>query len=292
VNDGRGGERLALLALGAIVVITASWWLLALWPVEAPPDWLSRTRAVCFGAGPSGLPDAGGWILLVGQPLGMLAFLLLVWGRSVAAALRAVTVGRVAGRIALAASLLLLAAGGLGAGFRVASAVGAGRPDGIPADGVAARLDRAAPPLRLTDQNGDLFVLAEHRGRRVMLTFAYAHCETVCPLTVHDVLAARAKVEEPRPMIVVVTLDPWRDTPARLGAIARQWGLLAGDRVLSGPSAEVLSALADWNIHVSRNLDTGTVDHPTVVYIIDASGRITWAAIGGVDRLADLARKS
>jgi hypothetical protein len=39
------------------------------------------TRAVCFGAARDELPNAGGWVLLVGQPLGMLGILLTAWGR-------------------------------------------------------------------------------------------------------------------------------------------------------------------------------------------------------------------
>jgi hypothetical protein len=71
MNAMRG--RAAVSALVAIVAVTAAWWALALWPVGgSAPDWLLRTREVCFGATADTLPDAGGWILLVGQPAGML----------------------------------------------------------------------------------------------------------------------------------------------------------------------------------------------------------------------------
>jgi hypothetical protein len=64
MNDARRA-RVALLALGAILVITASWWAMALWPVAASaPEWFLRTREVCFGATATGLPNAGGWLLL------------------------------------------------------------------------------------------------------------------------------------------------------------------------------------------------------------------------------------
>jgi hypothetical protein len=36
--------RTALGALAAIVVITASWWALALWPAADAPTWVLRTR--------------------------------------------------------------------------------------------------------------------------------------------------------------------------------------------------------------------------------------------------------
>jgi len=71
---------LALGALATILAITAAWWALALWPLAGAPAWLARTREVCFGAAPGGLPDAGGWILLIGEPVGLVTVLAVVWG--------------------------------------------------------------------------------------------------------------------------------------------------------------------------------------------------------------------
>ena len=46
------------------------------------------------------------------------------------------------------------------------------------------------------------------RGRPVLVTFAYAHCDTICPLVVGDVLAAQRQLTDRSPAVVVVTLDP------------------------------------------------------------------------------------
>ena len=54
-------------ALAFLLLVTAAWWALALLPVPGEtPEWLARTRAVCFNATESGLPDASGWLLLIG----------------------------------------------------------------------------------------------------------------------------------------------------------------------------------------------------------------------------------
>ncbi len=91
----------AVAALGAIVAITASWWALALWPVDsAAPEWLLRTREVCFGSTADRLPNAGGWLLLVGQPAGMIALLAVVWGRELREGMALVT-SRVAGQLTI-----------------------------------------------------------------------------------------------------------------------------------------------------------------------------------------------
>jgi hypothetical protein len=81
--------RVALWALAVIAMITASWWTLALWPTADAPAWLVLTRETCFGTAATGLPDAGGWLALTGQPLGMLLVLFAGWGHDVKAGLRA-----------------------------------------------------------------------------------------------------------------------------------------------------------------------------------------------------------
>ena len=76
----RARPGLAVVALGVILAVTATWWALALYPAgAAAPQWLLRTRLACFGAGPDALPNAGGWVLLVGEPLGMLGILVVGW---------------------------------------------------------------------------------------------------------------------------------------------------------------------------------------------------------------------
>src|SRR5690606_8405129 len=88
-------ERLALAALSFVLMVSAAWWAVALWPLpEAAPGWLQTARAVCFGARDAGLPSAGGWILLVGEPLGMLAAVFVVWRGAALGALRRLAAGR------------------------------------------------------------------------------------------------------------------------------------------------------------------------------------------------------
>jgi protein SCO1/2 len=293
----RRGDWLAVGALALILAITAVWWVLALWPVPATgeaPAWLLRTRAVCFGTSPSGLPDGYGWLTLIGQPILMLGMLYAVAGDAVLAGLRALALLR-AGRVALAGTMAVSIAALTAAGARVASAAG---PDPSASAAAASslalpRLDQAAPPLDLVDQRGERVRLARFRGRPVLLAFAYAHCETVCPLVVHDVLRARELARDLGPVAVIVTLDPWRDTPARLAAIAERWRLPADGFVASGDTGAVTATLDHWSIARQRDLRTGEVVHATLVYLIARDGRVAYAVSGGVGAaaLADLLRR-
>jgi protein SCO1/2 len=271
----------ALAALAAIVVITASWWALALWPAADAPAWLLLTRETCFGTAETGLPDAGGWLALTGQPLGMLLVLFAGWGRDVRAGLRA-ALYRVSGQLAVGAAAALLVAGVLGVVVRVR--VADARPFATSrTEAVATQLNRlndVPKPLALVDQSGRTVTLEQFRGRAVLVTFAYAHCETVCPLLVNEVLDARDKLAAPKPAVLIVTLDPWRDTPSRLGAIGRQWGATGDVHVLSGSTEQVERVLNAWRIPRARNERTGDVSHPSVVYVIGPDGRIAYVVSG------------
>ena len=277
----------ALVALMVIVVITAAWWALAFWPAgTVEPDWLARTRGACFGSARGGLPDAGGWILLIGEPIGMLGFLGVVWGGSLREELR-----RVRGDwrwLAVGAFTTVLSVAGISAvAVRVARAEVAGAPVTL-VPGIPVRVDEALPSARLTDQHERRVSLADLQGHATLITFAFGHCATVCPMVVHDLRAVRQAAARDDIRLVVITLDPWRDTPERLPTLMNEWGLARDDLVLSGTVAEVGRALDALRIVRRRNETTGDIDHVATALVIAPNGRITWRIEGGVMRLGEV----
>jgi protein SCO1 len=289
-------EAQALAGLIALFVITAAWWALALWPIDGAPAWLERTRYVCFGVADNGLPDRGGWIGLTAGPLGMLSVLVAGWHRGMAGLLR-----RTRTSPAVAAVLIGLVLGSAvlvtGAGVRVQqarTAAGWLEPDSpIPPD-TYPRLDRPAPELILTAQHGETVDLAQWRGRPALVTFAYAHCATVCPVIVRQALSAQEALRgtAAEPAVLIVTLDPWRDPPSRLPAMAETWALPADDAwILSGSVAAVEATLDAWNVPRSRDLRTGEVTHPSLIYVVDRDGQLAFASTGGTDALISLVRR-
>ena len=312
--DGRrapsaAAVRGAVAAVAALLVITVAWWALALWPVEGvPPAWLERARAVCFNAGPSGLPDASGWLLLVGQPIGMLAVLMVIAGDAVRTGL-----GRAfrspAGRVGVTLAFGALATGVVLAAVRVAGAPRdaewlAAASETVPA--TYPRLDRPLPKVAgLVDQRGEAFGWERVAGRPTLLTFGFGHCATICPMTVMNArqVQDRFRAEGREMALVVITLDPWRDTPARLPALARQFHLGTGadaeggaerteSYLLSGSVDNVNAALDALQVARQRVEDTGDIVHPALVYVLDAEGAIAYAASGHADLIEELARRS
>lgn len=279
---------LAVVALAAIIAITGGWWALALWPLGAgAPEWIVIARDVCFGASHTGLPNAGGWLLLVGEPIGMFAVLYVVWGDELRAGLARMHL-RWPGRVASTLVVLLGATGLLATARRVASAGLATAEDGFAVSTpLPARGNGPAAPLALHDQLGAVTRLEDYGGRWVMVTFAFGHCEDICPLIVQQARRARTDEGATQVPLLVVTLDPWRDTPDRLGAIAAAWELGPQDRMLSGSVDEVTAALDAWRIGRQRDPDSGVVMHGSTVVLVDPQGREAWRIEGAPHRVRD-----
>lgn len=292
------GERapqrqvLAVATLAVILVITAAWWTLALWPAAGNAQgWLERTRLACFGAAPGGLPDAGGWMVMTGQPLGMLLVLFAAWGRDLREGLQRLqrgTIGQLA--VGVAAASVLMGLGGVVFRVRNAEATPFLASTSSRLAAQLTRINDTVPTMRLADQTGQVIDLDAYRGRPVLVTFAYAHCTTVCPLVVMDLLDVQQQLGADAPAVVVVTLDPFRDTPSRLPSIAQQWKFGERAHVLSGPVEEVERTLNRWRIPRVRNEVTGDLSHPTMVYVIGRDGRINYITPGGADLIVAAVR--
>jgi protein SCO1/2 len=279
----------ALGAVAFIVAVTGAWWALALWPVPGDvPRWLAVTRAACFGSAPNGLPAPAGWMLLLGQPPAMLIALMLIAGEALPGGFRLLA-SRAPGRLTLAGGGTLVLAGLVAAGVRVA------RASGMPAEAPVAAgawegVSLPAPALGLTDQRGETVTVERLRGRPALVTFAFGHCATVCPTVVREVQQARTLAADQPTALVIVTLDPWRDTPGRLPAIAAAWGLDADAHLLGGSVEQVEAALGRWDVPRARDPLTGDVTHGTPVYLLAADGRIAYRATAVADTIARLLR--
>ena len=273
-HGGPGKAALTLGALAFIVVVTGAWWMLALWPVPAEAaEWLVRTRSYCFGVERNGLPSLAGWLSLAGEPVALTLTLFAIQGRALPDALRALN-RRPAGRITLLGTSLALGTGVGAAGVRVVRAGEVSVEAAAKPDVGVERLDAPAPPIRLQGQFGASVSLVDFRGRVVLVAFAYGHCETVCPLVVEEVLRARRAAGALSPVVLIVTLDPWRDRPSRLPSIAARWGMPSGTFVLSGGIEEVERVLDEWQVVRQRDPLTGEVSHATPVFVVDSAGRL------------------
>lgn len=301
----RPQDRWPVGAAAFVLAVSAVWWSFALFAVPGAPDWLERARAVCFNITEDGLPDAKGWLLLVGQPPTMLLALYAGWSNQVRDTLRHFARSS-GGQSLLAGTGIAVAAFLAIAAARAASvrlppptlAAGLGTnaaellPDTYP------RLDRPWPALRgLVDQHGAAFTLESLGGRRAFATFAFGHCATICPVVVRNSLEARRSAQTQRASgadmaVVVFTLDPWRDTPSRLSALADRFGLdPTRDLMVGGAPEAVTAALDAFGMAHQRDPRTGDVVHPPLVYLVENNGTLAYASTGATGQLLQLAER-
>jgi protein SCO1 len=148
-----------------------------------------------------------------------------------------------------------LAAVGVSAALLAACSSSAADPSSSgtapPSASVGATTVRAVPSsilhLPLTDQHGQAVSLASWTGSTVVLVPFLTLCADICPLTTGDLSvvsrALKADHAGGRVELVELSVDPGRDSPARLAAYAKLTGV---DWPLVTESPAVLASMAEF----------------------------------------------
>jgi len=88
--------------------------------------------------------------------------------------------------------------------------------------------DRTVPNVPLVNMNGRITSLAAFRGKDVVMAPFLTLCQDECPLIAGAFLIMEQDVRAAglgkRVVFLTVSVDPWRDTPARLRAYAKKFG--------------------------------------------------------------------
>lgn len=131
--------------------------------------------------------------------------------------------------------------------------------------------------LPLTDQAGKPARLDLYSGGPVLVTMFYGSCPHVCPMLISTIQryeleltdAGRARVR-----VLLVSIDPDRDTPAKLTEVAQRHRVDSARWTLSRADArDVRRLAAALNIQY-RQLPDGDFSHSTVITLLDGTGRI------------------
>src|SRR5688500_8485507 len=86
--------------------------------------------------------------------------------------------------------------------------------------------------LELTDHTGKPRRLEDFRGKAVVLFFGFTHCPDVCPTTLAEIASAVKQLgaDAERVQVLMVSVDPERDTPESLRSEERRVGKACGER--------------------------------------------------------------
>lgn len=139
---------------------------------------------------------------------------------------------------------------------------------------------RALAPFELETADGEAFTERDLGGRPSLLFFGFTNCPDVCPATLSTLAAAMDKLEtmrvDEKPRVVFISVDPARDGGEAMRTYARSFdpeftAVTGDDDALQDLTSQVGA------MYVRNPADAGgfyTVDHSTMVVIVDSRGRV------------------
>jgi protein SCO1/2 len=123
------------------------------------------------------------------------------------------------------------------------------------------------------------FDTATLRGKVALIYFGYTYCPDICPTSLSAIVQAFNRLtpdELARVQVVFVSVDPQRDTPARLkDYVAFFHPNMIG---VTGSDAEIDAAASQYGAFYARHDADSTasyvVDHSAWIYVVAPDGRL------------------
>ena len=150
---------------------------------------------------------------------------------------------------------------------------------------------RPLPGFTLTDHAGARFGPQRLQGGWHFLFFGFTHCPDVCPSTLSALTSARRQLADlppgERPGVVLVSVDPQRDTVERLAEYVAFFdpdfiGVTGDQAVLAELTRQLGVAVVVGEPDAAGNY---TIDHTGTLFLVDPQGRV--AAVFGMPHTPD-----
>ena len=133
------------------------------------------------------------------------------------------------------------------------------------------------PEFELVDQTGNAVTRDTFRDHWSLVFFGFTHCPDICPTTLQVLATARKDLadngQEPLPRIVLVSVDPERDTPELMGQYVDYFG--DGNLGVTGNLAELKKLTTALGIFFEKQAGAAAnyaVDHSAAVLVINPAG--------------------
>lgn len=146
----------------------------------------------------------------------------------------------------------------------------------------------------LIDQEGHAVTQADYAGKPMAIFFGYANCEAICSVALPrlgqalDLLGE--KIDNLTPLMI--TVDPARDTPARIGPALAKWHPKL--RGLTGSEAALADARKAFQVQTSivgEDVEGNPIyAHGSFIYLLDGDGKVLTLLppILGPERMAEI----
>jgi protein SCO1/2 len=139
---------------------------------------------------------------------------------------------------------------------------------------------RPVPSVLMTAHDGSRFGPEDFEGRWTFVFFGFTHCPDVCPTTLQTLNGTvRALADLPeglQPEVVLVSVDPGRDTPDQLAGYVPFFNPdFRGVWVPTEHLSELTRAFGAAFAYVPAGEDGYTVDHTASIFLVGPDARIT-----------------
>ena len=156
-------------------------------------------------------------------------------------------------------------------------------------DGAAANVQAHEPggPFKLIDDNGRPVDQSVLKGKWSLVFFGYTFCPDYCPTTLTMLGRTMDQLgpeKAARAQVVFITVDPDRDTPAKLKTYLSSPAFPKNIIGLTGAPAQVAQAAKAYYAYYQKD-GSGpnyTVDHSTAIYLMDPDGRFVKPIAAGL----------
>lgn len=135
------------------------------------------------------------------------------------------------------------------------------------------------PHFALLDQDGRAIGREVFAGQWDLVFFGFTHCPDICPLTLQVLSTAQQQLADagqtPLPRIVLVSVDPERDTPELMRRYVTYFG--ENNVGITGELEEIRKLTSGLGIFFEKTAEQDgnySVDHSSVVLLLNPAGEM------------------
>lgn len=134
---------------------------------------------------------------------------------------------------------------------------------------------RLLPEFQLQDHHGRSFTLDRLKGQWTLLSYGFTFCPDICPSTLATLHQVMQQLPAPHPQVVFISVDPERDTPARLASYVPYFD---ADFLGVTGTHDALQTLAQAIGIIYKKSDAQsadyTIDHGISIFLINPRGEL------------------
>ncbi len=131
----------------------------------------------------------------------------------------------------------------------------------------------ALPEFELYDQAGETVTAERFQGRWTVLFYGFTYCPDVCPTVLGELNRVAGRLGEQSPAIVLVSVDPERDTPQQLKQYIEYFN--PAFQAWSGQLPQISKLAKHTHIFFEKQPlgDSYTMDHSSQLVFINPKGQ-------------------